>query len=98
VATLSILELRVKILDLCGLGDDVATLVASLPPWGHYRGARVSLDSRRLSMASSLLLSLCCLSLICLYEEFLITLYQFGHLALFIKRDRSLFQGSMKAN
>jgi hypothetical protein len=47
-------------------------------------------------VASSMLLSFCCLSLICLYEEFLITLYQFGRLVLFIKRGESLFQGGLR--
>jgi hypothetical protein len=47
-------------------------------------------------VASSMLLSFCCLSLIFLYEEFLITLYQFGRLVLFIKQGESLFQGGLR--
>jgi hypothetical protein len=91
VATLSILELQVKTLDLCGLGDGGACcVVTSLGALSWSLGLS---RLRATSVASSLLLSFCCLSLICLYEEFIITLYRFSRLALFIKRNESLFRG-----
>jgi hypothetical protein len=90
VATLSTLELRVKTLDLCGLGDGGACCVVTSLGALSWSSGLPRLTAT--SVASSLLLSFCCLSLISLYEKFLITLYRFGRLALFIKRGERLFQ------
>jgi hypothetical protein len=64
VATLSALGLRVKTLDLCGLGDDGACSVVSFLGALSWSSGLLSLMAA--SVASSMLLSFYCLSLICL--------------------------------
>jgi hypothetical protein len=91
VATLSTLELRVKTLDLYGFDNGGACCVVTSSGVLSWSSSLPRIEAT--SVASSMLLSFCYLSLICLYEEFLITLYQFGRLTLCIKRDESLFRG-----
>jgi hypothetical protein len=64
VAALSALGLRVKTLDLCGFGDDGACSVVSF--LGALSWSLGLLSFMAASVASSMLLSFYCLSLICL--------------------------------